>query len=307
MSHYSFEHPSLFLLLLLFVFCTVKCPSKGIAIYLPYVNVLLSNKALKYRWLEIVKYSAITLLFISLASPVKTIKYNNVHQEGRDIMLIIDSSKSMLERGFDLNDLKKDKFEAVKEVVEKFIEDRKNDRVGLINFASTTFIASPLTFDKEFLKEILKKQKVGIAGKRTAIYDALLQAIYILSKSNAKSKIAIVLTDGIDNMSQITFNEILDFVKRAKIKLYTIGIGDSKDIEVPKLEKLAKAGNGEFFLSTNKDTLSKIYERVDKLETSKIVSSTYTKYYYYYYYPLMLSIILMLIYVYFKSIKGIAK
>ena len=307
MSHFSFEFPYVFLLLIPFWFCIKRCPAKSMAIYLPYIQVLIGKKSLKSRWIEVLKAIAILSFFVALASPVMVTKYNNIQKEGRDIMLIIDSSSSMKERGFDINDLKKDKFSAVIDVVSNFIDSRKNDRIGLINFASSAFIASPLTFDKKFLKDILKKQRVGIAGRRTAIYDALLQGLYILENSKTKSKIAILLTDGIDNMSQNSFDEIVDLTKQINVKLYTIGIGENKDIEAQKLEKLAEAGGGKFFLATNKETLSNIYKEIDQSATTKIKSQSYKEYKYYYYYPLMLAILLLMLYIYIKSVRGVAK
>jgi len=307
MSHYSFEFPYLLLLIPIFWFCVKRCPAKNSAIYMPYIQVLISNKSLKSKWIEIIKIVAIISFIIALASPVKVTKYNNVKKEGRDIMLIIDSSSSMLERGFDIKNLKKDKFSAVVNVVDNFIKKRQNDRIGLINFASRAFIASPLTFDKKFLKDILHKQKVGIAGRRTAIYDALLQGLYILENSKTKSKIAILLTDGIDNMSQTKFNEILDLTKKIKVTLYTIGIGGNKDIEANKLQKLAEAGGGKFYLATNRKTLENIYKEIDASATTKLKSQSYKKYKYYYYFPLMFSIVLFMLYVYLKSVRGIVK
>ncbi len=307
MSQFSFEFPYAFLLLPIFAFCIVKCPAKSLSIYLPYINVLIGKKSLKSRWLDFIKWGAVVSIIIALASPVRVTEYKNVKKEGRDIMLIIDSSKSMLDRGFDINNPTKSKFSLVTDVVDNFIKERKNDRIGLINFASSVFIASPLTFDKNYLLDILHKQKVGIAGKRTAIYDALLQGLYVIHKSEAKSKTVILLTDGIDNMSSIKFTDIVNFVKRVGVKLYTIGIGSDKDLEISKLKALANAGGGKFFMATNNEALKKIYKAIDKSEATKIKSTSYKVYKYYYYFPLMITIILLLIYVYFKSVKGVAK
>lgn len=307
MSQFNFEFPYAFLLLPLFIFCVIKCPAKSLSIYLPYINVLIGKKSLKSRWLDFVRLGAIVAVIVALASPVVVTEYNNIKKEGRDIMLIIDSSRSMLEKGFDINNPSKDKFSAVISVVDKFAKDRSSDRIGLINFASSAFIASPLTFDKKYLRDILQKQKVGIAGKRTAIYDALLQGLYILQKSEAKSKTVILLTDGIDNMSSTKFTDIVDFVKRVGVKLYTIGIGGYKDLEVPKLKALANAGGGKFFMATNEGALKKIYKDIDRSETSAIKSTSYKVYKYYYYFPLMMAILLLLIFVYFKSVKGVVK
>jgi len=307
MSRYSFEYPFIFLLIFLFWFCFKKCPARNVAIYFPYIHVLFKGKKVKSRWLDILKWVSVILLLTALASPVKVITFNNVKQEGRDLMLIIDSSKSMLDRGFDINDVKKDKFSAVIEVVNDFIKNRKSDRIGLINFASSAFIAAPLTYDKNYLLKILQKQKVGIVGKRTAIYDALIQALYILQNSDTKNKAIILLTDGIDNMSENSFDDTLDVATKSKIKTYIIGIGKKRELDIEKLKQLAFVSGGKFYLATNKDTLSKIYKEIDKLETKKIKARSYTVYKYYYYFPLMFSIIFLMIYVYLKSVRGIVK
>jgi Ca-activated chloride channel family protein len=149
---------------------------------------------------------------IALASPVITKSYTNSKKEGRDIVLILASSDSMRQRGFAPKDLWRNKFDVVKEVVGDFIEKRENDRIGMVTFADIAFIASPLTFEKKFLTDITKMQKMGTAGKRTAINDAIVQSYNILTKSKAKSKIAILLTDGIDNMSKIPFADVKSLI-----------------------------------------------------------------------------------------------
>ena len=307
MSHYSFEFPYAFLLIVLFWLCFKKCPSKSLAIYLPYIHLLIGKKRVKSRLLDIFKWFGIIALTIALASPVKVEIYNNIKKDARDIMLILDSSKSMLDRGFDINNPKKDKFSVVVDVISKFVKDRENDRVGLVNFSSSAFIASPLTFDKAYLEYIINKQRVGLVGSRTAIYDALLQAIYILEDSDAKTKIAILLTDGIDNMSTTKYKEIKNAVANSKLKLYIVGIGGFDDLNVPKLKELAQSGRGKFFLATDSSTLEKIYKEIDKSETSKIKGESYKTYTYYYYFPLIFAIIFLLLFVYFKSAKGVAK
>jgi Ca-activated chloride channel family protein len=307
MSHYSFEFPYAFLLLPLFWFCAKECPLRRQAIYMPYIHVLLGDKRVKSRILELLKWIAILSFITALASPVKVIEYNNVKKEGRDIMLVLDTSKSMEDRGFDSDNPKRDKFSVMVEVVSKFIAKRESDRVGLINFASSAFIASPLTFDKNYLLDILKKQRVGLVGSRTAIYDSLLEAEYLLSASEAKSKIVILLTDGMDNMSKTTFADILAVSKKSDIKLYIIGIGGEHDIDRQKLEELAKAANGKFYFVSDKGALEKIYEEIDKAETTAIKSESYKRYFYFYYYPLVVAIVFFLMFVYFRSVKGIAK
>ncbi|WP_457606386.1 vWA domain-containing protein [Nitratifractor sp.] len=305
MNQFSFEYPWVLAFVIVFWLCGRYCPARTMAIYFPHVRSLLSLRAHKSRLLEILKWVGILGLLLALASPVLTNEYKDLKKKGRDIMLIIDSSDSMRQRGFDPADPYKSKFDVVKEVVSDFIDKRKNDRIGLINFASVAFVASPLTFEKEFLKKIVAMQQLGIAGKRTAINDALLQSYNILSKSDAKSKVAILLTDGIDNMSRISTDEILKLISQSDVKLYTIGIGSYRDFDGPYLQALAKAGHGKFYAASNKGALAKIYADIDKLETSKIKSKKIVKHEYLYIYPLFVAILALLFFVYLRTAKGV--
>jgi Ca-activated chloride channel family protein len=305
MNQFSFEYPWVFLLLGVFYLCGKLCPARTSAIYFPHVKVLMTKHTKKSRWLEIIRWIGILGLITALASPVITNEYKNIKKRGRDIMLLIDSSDSMRQRGFDPNNPYKSKFDIVKEVVKDFISKRKDDRIGIINFASVAFIASPLTFEKDYLQSIISMQELGIAGKRTAINDALLQSYNILSKSKAKSKIIILLTDGIDNSSKITFDEIYNVIKKSNVKLYTIGIGSYRDFDAPYLKALAEAGKGKFYTASNKDSLKKIYSEIDKLETSKIESKKIIQHKYLYIYPLFIAILALLFFVYLKTTKGI--
>ena len=305
MSRFSFEHPWVLGLILLFWICSRYCPARTQAIYFPHVRRLLSVRAHKSRWLEILKWIGIVGLLLALASPVLTDEYKQINKQGRDIMLIIDSSDSMRQRGFDPTDPLKSKFDVVKEVVSDFIDKRKNDRIGLINFASVAFVASPLTFEKKFLRQILAMQEPGIAGKRTAINDALLQTYNILNKSDAKTKIAILLTDGIDNTSRIGFDEIRRLISDSDVKLYTIGIGSYRDFDAPYLKALAQAGHGKFFAAGNRRTLQKIYDAIDKLETSKLKSKKIVQHDYLYIYPLFVAILALLLFIYWRTAKGV--
>jgi Ca-activated chloride channel family protein len=304
-EHFSFQYPWALALVVLFWICGRHCPARTQAIYFPHVRSLLSVHGHKSRWLEILKWIGIVGLLLALASPVITNEYKDIKKKGRDIMLIIDSSDSMRQRGFDPTDPLKSKFDVVKEVVGDFIDQRKNDRIGLINFASVAFVASPLTFEKDFLRQIVAMQELGIAGKKTAINDALLQSYNILAKSDAKSKVAILLTDGIDNMSRIAFDEILKLIAKSDVKLYTIGIGSYRDFDAPYLKALAQAGHGKFYAASNRQMLQKIYEDIDRLETSRIKSKKIVQHEYLYLYPLFVAILALLFFIYLRTAKGV--
>ena len=256
-------------------------------------------------WLEWLKWLGIVLAVIALASPVITKSYANSKKEGRDIVLIIDSSDSMRQRGFDPQDLWRNKFDVVKEVVGDFIDKRKSDRIGMITFADIAFIASPLTFEKKFLTDITRMQELGVAGKRTAINDAIVQSYNLLTKSKAKTKIAILLTDGVDNMSKVPFEDVKNLIEKRDIKLYAIGIGDKRDYNGAYLQALAKAGKGTAFGASDASMLEQIYEEIDKLEATKIDNKKIVQHTYLYIYPLFLAILSLLLFIYFRNSKGI--
>jgi len=305
MSQFSFEYPLLLTLILLFMVCAKFCKERSRAIYFPHVQTLMASSASSSSLLSILKWVGITAAIIALASPVITKSYTNSKKEGRDIVLIIDSSDSMRQRGFDPSDIMRNKFDVVKEVVGDFIETRENDRIGMVTFADIAFIASPLTFEKKFLTDITKMQQMGMAGKRTAINDAVVQSYNLLTKSKAKSKIAILLTDGIDNMSKIPFEEVKSLIEKRDIKLYAIGIGDERDYNGVYLKALADAGKGLAFGARDADTLNKVYEEIDKLEATKIDNKKIVQHTYLYIYPLFLAILSLLLFIYIRNSRGV--
>lgn len=307
MNQFSLQYPYALAVIVLFVICAKYCASRASAIYFPHIQYLLAGKKAKNRLLDILKWLGIVSLVLALSSPVITKSYKDTKKKGRDIMLVLDSSGSMRHRGFDMMDIGKNKFSAVKDVVMDFIDKRDKDRLGLITFADVAFVASPLTFEKEFLQKIVQMQQLGIAGTKTAINDALLQTYSVLSKSNAKSKIVILLTDGVENRSKISMEDILGVVRKSDIRLYTIGIGNRGDFDVRYLSKLARAGKGEFFAANNKEALSDIYEQIDKMEASKIKSKKIVELTYLYIYPLFIAILSLLMFVYFRTSRGVAE
>ncbi len=307
MSHFSFQYPYLLALIVLFWVCDRFCPARTQAIYFPHIGALISASGTKSHLLAFLKWFGIVSLLVALASPVTTKEYKDTKKRGRDIMLVIDSSGSMRQRGFDPNDPFKSKFEVVKEVVTDFVKKRKNDRLGLINFADVAFVASPLTFEHDFLENIISMQRLGLAGQKTAINDALVQTYNILSKSDAKSKIAILLTDGQDTASTIGADQVLKMVKEGDIRLYTIGIGTQMDFNGPYLKALSDAGKGKFFAATDSSGLKEIYDQIDKLETSKIKNKKIVQHNYYYLYPLIFAILSLLGFIYLRTAKGVER
>jgi len=305
MSHFSLQYPYALAAILLFYFCARWCPARTQAIYFPHVHALLHSGGSRSRLLDLLKWFGIASLLIALASPVITKEYKDTKKRGRDIMLVIDSSGSMRRYGFDPNNPFKNKFDAVKEVLVDFVKQRKSDRLGLINFADAAFVASPLTFEHDFMKSIIAMQRLGLAGQKTAINDALVQTYNILNKSDAKTKIAILLTDGEDTASRIGSDAVLKMVKDGAVRLYTIGIGTVNDFNAPYLKALADAGKGKFFAASDRTTLQKIYAQIDAMETSKIKHKKIVQYEYYYLYPLLAAILSLLGFIYLRTAKGV--
>jgi len=305
MSQFSFEYPFFLALILFFYVCAKWCRERSRAIFFPHVGTLIAKTAKKSSLLAWLKWIGIVSAVIALSSPVITKSYSNSKKEGRDIVLVIDASDSMRQQGFDPNDIFKNKFDVVKEVVGDFIKKRENDRIGMVTFADVAFIASPLTFEKEFLTNITKMQRLGMAGKRTAINDALVQAYNLLSKSKAKSKIVILLTDGIDNMSKIPFSDVQSLIAKRDVKLYTIGIGGPRDYDGRYLQALAKAGKGQAYGARNAEMLSQIYDEIDKLEATKLDDKKIVEHTYLYIYPLFLAVLSLLMFIYFRNSKGV--
>jgi len=307
MGQFSFEYPWLFGVLLLFLVCSKWCKERSRAIYFPHVQKLVAGSMHKSSLLQWLKWFGIVSAVIALASPVLTHSYTNSKKEGRDIVLITDASESMRQQGFDRNHPLKNKFETVQEVVEDFIGKRENDRIGLVSFGAISFIASPLTFEKEFLQKIISMQYIGmINGRRTAIQDALVQSYNMLGKSKAKSKIAILLTDGIDNGSKIPLEDVLEMVKKQDIKLYVIGIGyPNRDYDAAYLQSLAEAGGGQAYGARDASELEQIYKEIDALEVTKMDDKRIVQHTYLYIYPLLAAILSLLLFIYFRNSRGV--
>jgi Ca-activated chloride channel family protein len=304
MNQFSFEYPWLLGLIIVFIVCAVFCKIKAKSIYFPHLSSLMLGSKHRSLLLPLLKWLGIIFAIVALASPVLTKEYSNSKKHGRDIVLIVDTSESMKQQGFEATNRAKNKFDVVKEVAADFVEKRENDRIGLITFADIAFVASPLTFETDFLQKIIGMQRLGIAGRRTAINDALVQSYSMLEKSKAKSKIVILLTDGIDNMSQITVDEVKSLVSKSDVKLYTIGVGTERDFDGAYLQSLAKAGKGKAFGARNSAMLSKIYDEIDRLEVSKIDDKKVVQHTYLFTYPLVFSILLLLFFIYFRSMRS---
>ncbi|NPA50337.1 MAG: VWA domain-containing protein [Epsilonproteobacteria bacterium] len=283
---YTFEYPVAFLLLIIYFLCIKYCKAKLKSLFFPNIALLENITAKRGYFLSIIRFLAFFMLVFALASPIKKDDIIFNKQKGYEISLILDASGSMQQYN---------KFGIVKEIVKDFIKKRKNDKLSLTIFADFAYVAVPLTYDKKSILSLLDRIEVGVAGKqRTALYEALFLSTRVFQNSKAKDKIAILLTDGMDNTNSVPLEVAINTAKKFGIKVYTIGIGD---YDRAVLKKIAKETGGKFFSANSKADLQRIYEEIDRLEKSEFKATKYIKKSYYYQYFLALGIVFLIIYI----------
>lgn len=241
---------------------------------------------------------AFALLVMVLARPQTHNAWNDKQVEGIDIMLAMDVSTSML-----AEDLKPNRIEAAKEVASEFISSRPNDNIGLTIFAGEAFTQCPMTTDHASLLQLLRNTRTDIAERGliedgTAIGMGIANAVSRLKDSKTKSKVIILLTDGSNNMGDISPMTAAEIAKNFGIRVYTIGVGSNKmapypmrvggtvqyitmkvDIDTETLRDIATATEGGFYRATNNTELKKIYNDIDKLEKTKMQVRHYARRY----------------------------
>ncbi len=290
---FSFEYPWILILIFIFSACDKWCKEQNEAIFFPHVHLLLPRKGNKTLTLSILKWMGISSAIIALASPVITTDQYFDKKNEKDIVLILDASDSM----------KGGKFDIAKKELNSFISKRTGDHIGLVTFGDIAITASPITVDTEILKSILQIQQVGIAGHMSAINDAITKSYGMLDRSEAKTKIVILLTGSTDNKSTILKDELLSLVSKLPIKFYTIGYGNAYDALY--LHELAKVGHGMAYEAVGASELSKIYDEIDKKETAQFDEKSKRNYQYLYIYPLFIAWMSLLFWIYIRNIKGI--
>ncbi len=293
-----FEYPWVFLFGALFLVCERKCPLRIDLLFFPHVGRIAKHAA-KSSLAQAFKWMGWSGLIVALASPVKTHELEATRTNGRDMVLVLDASRSM-DDPFSMA-RKENKFATLKRVVGDFIAKRHDDRLGIVLFGEYAYIASPLTFDHETLKKILPHLEVGIAGERTAIYDALAMAVKLFKTSDAKSKVIVLITDGRNTAGKIPLSVAMKLIEKYGIKVYTIGIGNGTNYDPRVLKRLAKVSGGRYFSAEDPDMLEHIYRRIDRLETSNIPSKPIIKTEYFFHYPLYVAAMSLLIYLFLMN------
>jgi Ca-activated chloride channel family protein len=293
MNYYTFEYPFLLLLLIPIIICLYKCKEFMKPIYFVHLHFFRAKKSfLKLDW--IVKIIIFTLLATALASPVVIDKLSTNDRHGKDIVLAIDASGSMNSSGFDFeHEMSKEqrlsRFEITKIIASEFIQNRVSDNLGVVLYGDFAFIASPITYEKEIVNEMLGYLTQGMAGQNTAIGEAIAMSVRAFKFSKAKTKIVILLTDGEHNSGVISPKDATILAKNESIKIYTIAMGNKGEADEALLQTIASESGGEFFSATNAKELQEVYNKIDALESSNIKSKEFIQQKFYYQAVLLLA------------------
>ena len=244
--------------------------------------------------LFMLRAAAVALLIVALARPQSGRKESDVSTEGVDIMLALDISSSMLAEDFKPNN----RLEAAKMVAADFIKGRKNDRVGLVVFSAQSFTQCPLTLDYGIVLRFLQEVKTGMIEDGTAIGLGIGNCVARLKDSKAKSKVVILLTDGINNRGELDPITAARVAKAFNVRIYTIGAGKRGEalypvddpifgrryVSVPVqideelLQNVAQITGGKYFRATDTEALRQIYAEIGEMEKTKIEVKEYTRY-----------------------------
>ncbi len=297
----TFVNPEFFLLLLLL-------PAVGVWYYWRYrehfANLRMSSLesvAHIESWrgrlrslLTVLRALAFILLVVAMARPQEALKEEEISAEGIDIVMVMDLSSSMLAQDF-----KPDRLEVSKQVAAEFVSKREFDRIGLAVFAGEAFTQCPLTTDHFIMKEYLASLKCGILEDGTAIGEGLATGINRLKDSDSKSKVLILLTDGVNNAGYIQPRIAAEIAREFDIKVYTIGVGSTGEAPTPVsrrsdgryifglarveideqlLREIAEMTGGQYFRATSEESLKQIYQQIDRMEKTKIEVTSLLRY-----------------------------
>ncbi len=232
---------------------------------------------------------ALAFLIVAAARPQTFSSGENIYTEGIDIVMVLDISSSMLAEDFSPNRL-----EAAKDVIDNFVEGRTTDKIGLVIFSAESFTQCPLTIDYPVLRNLLKEIRSGVLQDGTAIGIAVANGINRVKDSKAKSKVMILLTDGMNNVPEMDPLTAAQIAQTFGIRIYTIGVGSMGQAPYPfdtpfgkryqmvpveidenLLKQIAQTTGGKYFRATNNRKLQEIYTEIDKLEKTRVEVTSY--------------------------------
>ena len=287
-----FEYPGLFWLLVIPVLLIVhylwvelgnRHPHLRVSTVIPWKLAGKTGVPAVRHSLFALRIAAIVFIIIGLARPRSYETATEIDSEGIDIVLAMDVSTSMLAR-----DLYPDRINASKDIAVEFISQRISDKIGVVVFAGESFTQCPLTSDKRTLITLMNEIETGIIEDGTAIGNGLATSVARLSESDAKSRVVILLTDGVNNRGEVTPQMATEIAKQYGIKVYTIGVGkegmakypvqtpwgiqlqDVKvEIDEQLLKDIAQSTGGKYFRATDNTKLAEIYNEINQMETGR--------------------------------------
>lgn len=261
-------------------------------------------------WQQLLLFLMWTLLVVALARPQHVGEQVQMPVSGRDLMLVVDISPSMDEQDMVLQGRSINRLQAVKRVLDDFISRRQGDRLGLILFGTEPYVQAPLTFDLETVRTLMREAGLGMAGRATAIGDAVGLATKRLRNRPQDQRVVVLLTDGANTAGEITPDKATEIAAAASIRLYTIGIGaesmvqrgllgsrrvnPSRDLDENLLTRMAQQTGGEDFRARSLPELELIYESIDRLEPIELEGKFYRPVTELYVWPAGLAVILWL-------------
>ncbi len=240
----------------------------------------------------------ILLFMIALAGPRSPLGETQHHSEGINIVLVMDVSTSMAAEDFTLNNKRANRLDVVKQVIADFIQKRPGDRIGLVAFAARPYTVSPLTSDHEWIGKNLQRVKFGLMEDGTAIGSAIASAVNRVRDVEGKSKVVVLLTDGINNAGKIDPIAAAKAAEAKGVRIYTIGTGSRGpvpyptmdlfgrtvyqnvqiDIDEDMLKEIARLTNGAYFRATDTMSLKNIYDQIDQMEKVKFEETGFRQY-----------------------------
>ena len=269
---------------------TGQAPAKGAVILRPR---LFQKLMLPLAWV---------LIVTALARPQWVEDPITKIESGRDLLLAVDLSGSMEARDFtDAQGGRIERLQAVKLVLDDFIDNREGDRLGLVLFGTAAFLQVPFTQDHDTFRLLLDEAQVRMAGPQTMIGDAIGLAIKLFENSESEHKVMILLTDGNDSGSKVPPARAAGIAGRKGVTIHTIAMGDptttgEEELDVEALEEISEITGGRYFLGTNREELEVIYRRLDELEPTEFESLSYRPRQPLYAYPLGMFFVLYLAY-----------
>ena len=313
MKFFRFEDPWFLILFLIIPYLVWKRKEQATISYSS-LEILQNIRAIQVGFLStiplVLRLFAISLFIMALARPQEGQKRTEILSMGVDIMLALDTSGSMKALDFIQNDKRDTRLTMVKDVVSKFIENRTNDRMGMVVFGSEAYTQCPLTLDQNILQSFLRKLDIGMAGDSTAIGSAIGIAVKRLKDLKSDSKLIILLTDGRNNAGNLAPLQAAQTAKAFGIKIHTIGVGtrgkapflvnsifgqryvyQEVDIDEVTLKEISKITGGQYFRATDLESLKLIYKKIDQMEKSEVKifdHSEYTELFHYFLIPAIL-------------------